>query len=193
MSDLISPLQLLINQAGAAKDSGMIELYSQRVNFNPTGVSAIALDASGSMNEVVESGIRKIDILRQALDRPLAKDEVAIAFSSICTQLSSLQDIPEPGGGTALHLALAEIAKLYPRQTLVVSDGRPNSKTEALTVAQSVSGIINVLYIGPDNDVEAIEFMRQLARIGCGVSQSCDIRTAPVQQLRSAIALLLPD
>jgi len=191
MSNLINPLQALVDQASKAKESGKIDLYAQRINANPAGVSAIALDTSGSMNERVESGARKIDVLRQSLDRPLSVDEVAITFNCICTQLPSLQAIPEPGGGTAMHLALAEIANLKPRQTLVISDGRPDLKQKVLAEAKGVTGVINTLYIGSDDDLEAIEFMRQLARVGCGISRTCDIRVAPPKQLKSAIALLL--
>jgi len=35
-----------------------------------------------------------------------------------------------------------------------------------LAAAEKVPGIIDVLYIGPDDDQAAIEFMRRLARLG---------------------------
>lgn len=191
MSNLVDPLQLLLNQAGQAKESGKLDLYAQRVNANPLGVNVILLDISGSMNERVESGQRKIDILREALDRPLLPDEVAIAFHSISTQLPNLQSIPEPGGGTALHLALAQVIKLHPRQTLVVSDGKPNLKEQALIEAQKITGLINTLYIGRDNDLDAIRFMRELARTRYGVSRTCDIRIVTPKELGAAITFLL--
>ena len=142
------------------------------------------------MNEVV-GGKRKIDILRQA-NRQLI-NEVVLVFSSGCDRIASSQLIPEPFGGTAMHLGLHQAASYAPSHTLVVSDGQPDCQRQTLLAAQKLSGVISTLYIGDDADIEAIAFMSKLARIGCGRSEVCDIRNPQNQaRLSSAIKGLLP-
>lgn len=181
MSNLVDPLQNLINQAAQIKPkTRTIQQYTQRLDPKNTSGTLLLLDISGSMSDWVGE-YRKIDLLRQALNRELAQGETAIAFHSTTAILSSLQAIPDPMGGTALHLAILEGSKLRPKHTLVVSDGRPDDEAQALAAAASLSGIINTLFIGSDNDHNAINFMRQLARLGCGKAEVCDLRR-PQQQ-----------
>ena len=192
MSSIINPLQLLINQAASAKPSGAMQTYRERLNPKSSGNTVILLDISGSMSEVVGSK-RKIDILRQAIDRRLLINEVVLVFSSGCDRVASFQLIPEPFGGTAMHLALQQAASYAPSHTLVVSDGQPDCQKQALLAARKLIGVISTLYIGDDSDVNAIAFMSKLARIGCGQSEVCDISNPQNQvRLNSAIKGLLP-
>ena len=192
MSNIINPLQNLIDQATKIPPSGALEEYAQRINGNPSGCSIMLLDVSGSMGEITHEK-RHIDILREALNRPLQPTEIAIAFNSSCHQLNSLQSIPEPSGGTALHLAIIEAASLNPRHTLIVPDGIPDYKKQALAAVKNLPGIISTLFIGDDSDTDAIAFMSKLARVGCGKSAVCDIRKLENQQnLKAAILSLLP-
>lgn len=191
MSSIVNPLQLLINQAASAKPSGAMQTYRERLNPKSSGNSLILLDISGSMSENV-GGKRKIDILRQAVNRQLLINEVVLVFSSGCDRIASFQSIPEPFGGTAMHLGLQQAASYTPSYTLVVSDGQPDCQRQALLNAENLSGIISTLYIGDDSDVNAIAFMAKLARVGCGRSEVCDIRN-PHNQLSSAIKGLLPN
>lgn len=192
MSNLANPLQQLIDQAKQLENSGQLDRYAERVSANPIGGSVVIIDTSGSMEEVGHGRMRKIDILREAVDRPLHPGEVVIAFSSTCKILPDLQSIPESGGGTALHMALERAIEFSPKSTLVVCDGKPNSKSEAFAVAGRLPGIINTLYIGPDDDLDAIQFMADLARVGCGIPQRCDVRFQNPKQLGEAITRLLP-
>jgi hypothetical protein len=192
MSNIVNPLQLLINQAASAKPSGAMQTYRERLNPKSSGNTVILLDISGSMSEVVGSK-RKIDILRQAVNRQLLINEVVLVFSSGCDRVTSFQLIPEPFGGTAMHLALQKAASYAPSHTLVVSDGQPDCQNQALLAAEKLSGVISTLYIGDDGDVDAISFMSKLARIGCGRAEVCDIRNPQNQaRLNSAIKGLLP-
>ena len=192
MSNLTNPLQALINQAAKLPKTGEVERYAERINYDPTAPTIVLLDVSGSMDETVESGDRKIDVLRKALARPLSPGEFAFAFSSLCQQIQGFEFIPEPSGGTALHYALETIAPHRPKSTLVVSDGRPDNGLAALQVAHQLTGTISTLYIGPDDDLEAIAFMQRLARQGCGRSDVCDIRYGTSRmRLRETINLLL--
>lgn len=194
MSNLSNPLQNLIDAANKSllKQTGVTDKYQARINDNRTNInSVIFLDVSASMNESVGS-LRKIDILRQALERPLLSTEFAIAFNSVPTMIPSLYHIPLPCGNTALHLALIEAQKLRPKQSLVVSDGLPDDPEQCLVVASTLSGIINCLYIGDESNSEAIEFMRRLSMTGCGRSDVCDVRFVMNQQrLAPAIRGLL--
>jgi hypothetical protein len=128
-----------------------------------SGAILIVADVSGSMSESTGTR-RKIDILREAVSQ---KPENArlIAFSAMAHEVSEL---PDPNGGTALHLALELAARYKPATTLVISDGQPDDKAMALAAARALTGIINVLYCGPDGDQEAILFMQALARAGLG-------------------------
>lgn len=138
MSEIVNPVQSIIAQAAKLKDSKQIEKYRQRLEpHNINSIQLILIDISGSMSDWVVNK-RKIDVLRQALARPLHNNEVALAFHSVPLQLYSLQEIPEPQGGTALHCAIATSLPYRPAQTLVISDGKPDDPKQALTQAQKI-------------------------------------------------------
>lgn len=193
MSDLINPFDSIINLASKLPESGALEPYAQRLNAKTSDVSVILLDVSGSMAEIVESGQRKIDILRQAVSRPKQGHEIIITFGSIANCVPSFEQIPEPFGGTDMAAAINVALPLNPCSTLVISDGLPDSKTQALDDARKLSGIINTLFIGRDDDLDAKAFMRELAVIGCGRSRVCDISNLiMIPSLKMSISLLLP-
>jgi hypothetical protein len=125
----------------------------------------ILCDVSSSMAEL-SGERRKIDILAEALDQALNRMDqcLLIAFSSFPTLIESVEDLPSPNGGTALHLALEEAYEFAPERTLVISDGQPDSRSDALAAAEDLTGRIDVIYVGPDDDVDALDFMRSLAR-----------------------------
>ncbi|KAI93540.1 hypothetical protein T281_16040 [Rhodomicrobium udaipurense JA643] len=128
-----------------------------------SGAVVILADVSGSMAE--SAGVRRrIEVLREALT-PLPAGARLVAFSATAREVS---EVPEPEGGTALHAALEYAARYSPSKTIVVSDGQPDDKTAALEAARRLTGIVDVIYCGPDSDREAIEFMRSLAKIGLG-------------------------
>ena len=192
MSAIIDPIQSLINQAAKKKPTKALEQYSERLNANLLGKSIIALDTSSSMNDYVGEK-RKIDILRQAVDRPLLENEVVLNFCSDCWMIKDFQSIPEPWGSTSMHSALIMAITMNPRHTLIVSDGQPDSRAKALSVAKTVPGIISTLFIGDENDLDAVSFMAKLAKIGCGKSEVCDISNPQNQLLlKATINILLP-
>ncbi len=159
-----NPLASLIKRAATSlpAQTGATAEVSRRLSGNSGDVLVLA-DVSGSMQESAGSR-RKIEILRDAL-ADIPKSAKLIAFSSTAKEVEVL---PDPAGGTALHLALQFAARYNPAVTLVISDGQPDDKAASLAAARSMTGIINVLYCGPDNDIEAIMFMRDLARQGLG-------------------------
>lgn len=192
MSDLTNPLSQILVQAAQLPDSGTLKKISKRIDAKGEN-SAILLDVSSSMNEWVHSGERKIDILRSVFSRPKADNEIAIAFSSITIIIPDFASIPNPNGNTDLEQAILLAATYKPRATLIISDGMPDCETKALNAAKRLTGVINCLFIGNEDDIDAIAFMKKLARLGCGTATVCDISKLDGEpKLNSAIALLLP-
>lgn len=186
--ELTNPLQALL--ATAAKTlpvhTGASAPYARRTSA--TGPSVILADTSGSMGSPAWGGRRKIDILRDAVGTVRAPTDRLVIFSSRAAEVTT---IGEPDGGTALHLGLAHIEPWCPSHTLVISDGQPDNEAAAIAQAERLVGIIDVLYVGPDCDKAAMDFMRRLARIGCGRMQSADIAKQPVTAIAGSLRLML--
>lgn len=167
---LANPLQALLAQAAEKlPQTGQVEKFRERLDA-ATDEVVILCDISSSMAESAGAR-RKIDLLQDALDqlgREFPQAQV-IAFNSLTRYVPyPVSGLPEPEGGTALHLALEDAQHFRPRQTIVVSDGRPDSEQAALEAASRLTGKIDVIYCGPDSDREAIEFMQRLARANGG-------------------------
>lgn len=123
----------------------------------------VLADVSGSMAEMATSR-RKIDALSDALQ---GVSVPIVLFASHVTRHDPGRPLPEPAGGTALHLALQEARDLHATDVLVISDGRPDDPRAALAVADRMVGVrIDIVYCGPETDVEGLAFMRRLARFG---------------------------
>ncbi|KJH69626.1 vWA domain-containing protein [Aliterella atlantica] len=193
MSNLTNPLEAILVQAAQLPESGALKKVSKRIDASGEN-SAILLDVSSSMNELVHGGERKIDVLRSVFHlRTKAANEIAIAFSSIAAIIPDFAFIPHPNGNTDLEQAIFLAATYKPRATLVISDGMPDCETKALNVAKRLTGVINCLFVGNEEDLSAIAFMNKLARLGCGTATVCDISKLDGEpKLNSAIALLLP-
>jgi hypothetical protein len=110
--------------------------------------------------------------------------------AAACRRPPGAAVLPEPNGGTALHLALACAVGYQPGVTLVISDGQPDNEQHALAQAEQLSGRIDTLYIGPDGDRAAMDFMRRLARVGCGRDMRADLER-PQPRLGATIRQLL--
>jgi len=191
--DLTNPLQALI--AGASKSlpatTGQTERFRARIEGAGAGVVILA-DVSSSMDE--RSGRRsKIQVLAEALDGLWAELPGArlIAFGSTASEIASPAELPSPSGGTALHLALELAALSRPAKTVVISDGRPDHESAALAVADRLSGVIEVVYCGPDSDQQAIVFMYRLARAGGGRVFIRDVVRDPSLRLGSAVRAMV--
>jgi hypothetical protein len=154
------------------------------------GPAVIVADVSGSMDSAAWGGKRKIDILRAAVAEIMSgfPSPRLIAFSG---GVLDIERLPEPSGGTALHLALTYATRYRPGSTLVISDGQPDDETKALASAEALPGRIDTLYVGPDADKAAINFMARLARLGCGQSSRADLARAQPQLASTMRQLLL--
>ena len=118
------------------------------------------LDVSGSMNDEIHD-VRKIDSLRDVMDK--YPDAQKICFSN---GVSECQDIPEPGGGTDLARALrfikSKISPL-PERIVVISDGEPDSRSDAKAEAAKLGLPIDIIFIG-DEESSGEWFMEELAQ-----------------------------
>jgi len=178
---------LLAQAAKAPAHTGEVARIQQRLTGGGSGVVIVA-DVSSSMAEM--AGARpKIQVLREALAMERGNARI-IAFSYSPTEVRTPEEIPEPNGSTALHLALEMADTLRPERTLVISDGHPESEEKALRAADNLRGRIDVLYIGPEDDLKAIRFMSLLARVGAGRCEVNDIRQAPALLAPAVRALL---
>jgi len=164
---LSNPIQQLIEaaskQAASKKTTAVLARHQERSKAQGTDRFVLA-DVSSSMSESAGAQT-KIALLRRALSDP-AIDWNAhrlVAFHSFPEEIATPYELPMPQGSTALHRALEMIEQEKPAYTLVISDGQPDDKKAALAAADRMTGKIDVLYIGPDDDYDAISFMYQLA------------------------------
>lgn len=172
---------------------GPIAQLQERIDRGQVETVTILADVSGSMADRVEDGRRKIDVLQEALDyvRQDLPDAVVVAFSGMAKRCDGA--LPAPSGGTAMHLALSEAAKLTPRQTIVISDGEPDKESAALVAAAQLSGRIHTIYVGRDDKPKAKAFMAALARRFGGRHYSGDIVIEPAFLQESLRRLLTHD
>lgn len=163
-----NPLQSLIVSAAKSTPRETGESARFRDRHTAAGTArVIVCDTSGSMIESAGSR-RRIDHLREALEQVRQPEHILVAFSSAAQTISGPAALPSPSGGTALELGLAEAARHNPAGTLVISDGEPTNPEAALHMAEALPGTIDVIYCGDESNREAVEFMRRLARLGCG-------------------------
>lgn len=194
--ELINPLASII--AAATKlpaKTGRCEEQTRRFR-DCTDTVVILADCSGSMAETAGAD-RKETLLRQALTHVLPSISHArlYGFHSIPVPVSIPEQLPSATGSTALHLALEAAQREKPVRTLVISDGHPDDEEAAIHAAESLSGRIDALYIGPDSDAAAIAFLRRLAFRCGGTVHTHDIvrlRTSLLPSLRTALALPEP-
>ncbi|USR37574.1 VWA domain-containing protein [Ectopseudomonas hydrolytica] len=194
---LSNPLQALIRKSASTlpTNTGNVARYEERLN-RTEGPRIIVADLSGSMESPAWGQRRKLDLLREAVDGILAnalEPMRLIAFAG--APVDGINQLPSNSldGGTALHLALDCAATHKPLATLVISDGQPDNEELALAAARRLPGRIDVLYIGPDVEQSAIQFMRRLAQLGCGNYAANDVAKAGQPALLQSIRQLLLD
>jgi hypothetical protein len=116
---------------------------------------------------------RRIDLLRNVLTR-LTATERSLRIISFADEPRELPPslagwVPEPSGGTAMHLGLSHVATLRPRpgRAIVISDGAPDDARLALLAARGLRPmVIDCYFVGPESDRAALGFMRALSLAG---------------------------
>jgi hypothetical protein len=154
---------------------------------------ALLMDTSGSMLQLAGSRTR-IDVARDIWNAvtPTAPGALLVAFDSIPHVLKSGERLPDPAGGTALHLALELVAPFRPRKVIVISDGSPDNPGAALAAARALDCEIAAYFCGDDCDHGAVAFMRALgwaSSDGLGHMAVADLRKP--EQLTNELRLLL--
>jgi hypothetical protein len=184
---ITAPLASIIAAArkGLPQTTGATARADQRRNRPRRQI--ILADVSASMAEPA-AGRRKVDILGEALEQ-LSPAGGVVAFASSVMPLALRDQLPQPSGGTALHLALSHCLDAGATDVLVISDGHPDRPGEALAVADRLDARIDVIYCGPDNDIVGMDFMRQLAR-GGGAAHHRSLST-PQNLIATARSLMI--
>lgn len=158
----------------------------------------LVLDRSGSMSDPVkgwehtqgEERHRKIDELRRIVTR--LRGEASFDQLVFDDEHDWTEELPDPRGGTDLAGALRKVAEDRPttRRVVVVTDGYPNSREDALLAAKELGKPIDVFYVGPESEQDCIDFLRRLAEAGGGNFGSVDL-AAGSNQLENKLKLAL--
>jgi Mg-chelatase subunit ChlD len=157
----------------------------------------VLVDISGSMDTPVSADQRRIDALRTILGTvlPSLPDARVVAFSDTVAVLEPGKPVPEPGGGTALHLALERVQSMNPDHLVVISDGEPADKQAAVTAARALDGCtINAYPCGSEDDRAGAAFLKTLclcSRRGIGRAMLGDLRKKSPEQVAGELRLLL--
>ena len=193
MTNLINPLAAIIQQAAELPDTGIASNYLQRIGSGQPGIFCLLLDTSGSMDSDCKGKQTRLDVLRKAVEAIDWQQYQMFVFDNICRQITHPEALRNcAGGSTNLALGLREIGKLNPAQTIIISDGEPNSETDALAAASELTGTISTVFIGDDSDKDAIAFMQKLATLGCGKTFIRDLGRGHLELSATIKQLTLP-
>jgi len=93
------------------------------------------------------------------------------------------------GCGTNLAGALqfCKIADVPGMRFIVISDGQPDDRDQALGIAKTYKNRIDTIYVGPESNPSGRDFLTQLAKASCGQTITAD----RAKELASATRLLL--
>lgn len=156
-----------------------------------TGLEMVIADFSASMEYPAFEGRSRYQCLQEAL-KPYAGRIQVLAFSDRVFEVDA-DNLPKPMTNTAMHTALETASRLKPRHVLLISDGVPDSIPAALEAAKELAKgrSIDCLYIGPENEIGAIETMKKIAEIGRGKFKDFRIDKFSPAQLESTVDKML--
>jgi hypothetical protein len=101
-----------------------------------------------------------------------------------------------PSGGTALHVALSDIAPLRPKTVVVISDGEPDHAPAALDAARRLCCRIGTYFCGDERNHAAVAFLRALSWAsadGFGRAAVADLRDPRTTPEHRAGKMTRPD
>ena len=149
----------------------------------------LVLDRSGSMSDTInknqdahqeessETGHfeRKIDALRRIVFK--LRKEADFEQLVFDDQSEWTEEIPEPRGGTGLAAALDAVMERHPgtRRIVLITDGWPDSRDQALKSAKRLTCPLDIFYVGPLNDLTAQAFLLELAKVAGGQFGAADL------------------
>jgi hypothetical protein len=155
----------------------------------------LLVDTSSSMECYIDpsNNKRAIDALRTAVDDIQSSAAVRIpmiAFGGPEGELVRFVDkVPEPYGGTPLHLALSMAREYGASRVVVISDGMPDLREQCLDEAKKGRMQIDVVFIGATTYQHGSDFLEELAKLTGGQRLQGDLRQ--LKQLTSIIIGLL--
>lgn len=153
--------------------------------------SLLLVDCSGSMDENIRAGGRKIDALRSVVATLRESNPVPVAaFGALGSDVQVVDSIPEPSGGTPIHRAIDFGRREGANHLVIVTDGIPDSQDAAFASARGFGNPIDVFYIGDGNDAGA-RFCRQLANMTGGTANITDL--GKPKELAAKMLLMLGD
>lgn len=181
-NNALVPTSALDRLKKTAKRSSLDELVSAK-----TKRSLLLVDYSSSMRQHTKTGERKIDALRDVVDKLRSTHPVPmVAFGAA---IDIVEKIPEPKGMTPLAEAIDFGAMQEANHLVVVTDGYPDSPNGAYDAADRFGNPIDTFYIGDGNDPGAA-FCKELARRTGGQSDITDLTGEPKQLAGRIIALI---
>lgn len=152
----------------------------------------ILCDTSGSMSQVdAIGGRRRIDALQSVLNS-LRKKHPRIRLFSFADTLTPCDAgiLPPPAGGTNLGLALENVVVYLNKHTvlILISDGEPDSETDALQAARQLPCRLEVFFVGPEGGAGSAFLAKLAASVGGGFSST---PLSQVRQLESKVEKIL--
>lgn len=158
--------------------------------------TVLLLDCSGSMSSPMRNGKLRITGLREVVrDVQQQRPTEMIAFGPLVqtnpgewTAVRFVSDVPEPGGGTPLHDALKFAAVHGAGRCVVISDGWPNDRTQALEAAKQFGGQVDIVFVGDPNDPGSF-FLDELAKTTGGRRFEGDL--SEIKELAGTVVGLL--
>ena len=152
----------------------------------------ILVDTSGSMSATdSRDGQSRYDVACEelkALQSSLPGRIAVLSFSS--DVMFCPNGVPLfLNGGTDMAKALkfAQMADVDGMRFILISDGEPDSPSEALKIAKSYRNRIDTIYVGPETRPSGREFLQTLARESGGQTITAD----RAKELKSGIETLL--
>lgn len=130
----------------------------------------LLIDTSSSMDTKLRgTSKRYIDALREAVTTIKGAGHVPmIAFGGpYDAQVRFVDAVPEPDGGTPLHVAIPFAKEYGATRVVVISDGAPDLPEQCMIEAQNFGGQIDVVYVGDAGDMGSV-FLDKLAQITGG-------------------------
>lgn len=122
----------------------------KRLNINTdvaTDADCLLLDDSESMSWTYGILSRPpIDELRELAAK--FTNVRRFVFGSTCREMKPTDRIPDPNGGTAMHVAFMDLKAAGVKHVVMITDGLPDFIDQALIAAIGLR--IDILYVGPD-------------------------------------------
>lgn len=135
----------------------------------------LLIDCSGSMSTHMRNNKTRITGLREAVQSIQTEKRMPMIQFGQAPTPSVVEYVPDPQGGTPLHLAIDLARTNESSRAIVISDGEPDSDQLALEAAARFGGRIDVVFVG-DPGTRGESFLKRLAESTGGESFTGDLQ-----------------